>query len=51
LTFSVGTAARASGSSETLDELLRVADQRMYQQKVLHRVEAHRRAAQGDRGG
>ena len=50
LTFSVGTAARPSGSTETVDELLRVADQRMYQQKVIHRVEAHRRAAQDDPG-
>jgi diguanylate cyclase (GGDEF)-like protein/PAS domain S-box-containing protein len=49
LTFSVGIAARASGSSETVDELLKVADQRMYQQKILHRVEAHRRAARDDR--
>jgi diguanylate cyclase (GGDEF)-like protein len=49
LTFSVGTAARARGSSETLDELVRLADQRMYQEKILHRVEAHR-AALGDRG-
>jgi len=50
LTFSVGTAARPSGSIETVDDLLKVADQRMYQQKVLHRVEAHRRAAQDDPG-
>ena len=50
LTFSVGTAARASGSTETVDELLKLGDQRMYQQKILHRVEAHRRAAQDDRG-
>lgn len=42
--FSAGVAEQSTDSPQTLDELMEAADRRMYQQKVLRRVEANRSA-------
>lgn len=44
LSFSAGIAGWSKGSQATVDEVLAVADHHMYQQKILRRLERHRRS-------